>query len=338
MTIEKKKVLWALYHLGEREVPFIRQLEGAGFEVVRNPHGRCCREDELIAILPGVFATVAGVEPYTDRVFQAAPDLRVVARYGVGYDMIDVAAATRHGVIIAMAFGTNHEAVADCTLALMTALVRSIVTNHLRMKSGGWRATMSPGLWRATVGIIGLGRIGKAVARRCRGFDMEILAYEPVHDAGFARQYGVSYVSLEELLRRSDIVTVHAPHTPATDNMINRDTLALMKPGAFLINTARGGLVEEGALYEALTSGRLAGAGLDVFKVEPPVGSALLTLDNVVLSPHIAGADLPTEVRVADRCIESISALARGENPGSEYLLNPEVLKTERWIGSVRKS
>jgi D-3-phosphoglycerate dehydrogenase len=206
------------------------------------------------------------------------------------------------------------------------------------MKSGGWRAAMSPGLWRSTVGIIGLGRIGKAVARRCRGFDMEILAYDPVQDSEFARQHGVSYVPLEQLLRRSDIVSVHAPHTPQTDNMINRDTLALMKPGAFLINTARGGLVEEGALYEALTTGRLAGAGLDVFKVEPPVGSPLLKLDNVILSPHIAGSDLPTEVRVADRCIDSIAALARGENPGSEYLLNPEVLKTGRWSASARKS
>jgi len=327
MTAEKKKILWALYHLGEREVPFVRQLEETGFEVIRNPLGRCYQEDELIATLPGIFATVAGVEPYTERVFQAARDLRVVARYGVGYEMIDVEAATRHGVVIAMAFGTNHEAVADCTLALMAVLVRNIVANHLRMKGGGWRSGICSGLWRSTVGIIGLGRIGKAVALRCRGFEMEILAYDPVQDLEFARQHGVTFVSLEELLRRADIVTLHAPHTPVTENMINRDTLALMKPTAFLINTARGGLVEEGALYEALASGRLAGAGLDVFKVEPPVGSPLLKLDNVILSPHVAGSDLPTEVRVANRCIDSIVALARGENPGSEYLLNPEVLQ-----------
>lgn len=338
MTAKKKRILWALYHLGERATPFIRRLEDEGFQVVCNPHGAFYKEDELIATLPGVFATVAGVEPYTERVFQAARDLRVVARYGVGYDMIDVAAATRHGVVIAMAFGTNHETVADCTLALMTALVRNIVANHLRMKSGGWGAAMCPGLWRSTVGIIGLGRIGKVVARRCRGFEMEILAYDPVQDLEFARQHGVSYVPLEQLLRRSDIVTVHAPHTPQTDNMINRDTLALMKPGAFLINTARGGLVEEGALYEALTSGRLAGACLDVFKVEPPVNSPLLTLDNVILSPHVAGGDLPTEARVANRCIDSIIALARGESPGSEYLLNPEVLQAGGGGASGRRS
>jgi len=327
MTVEKKKILWAAYHLGDRAIPFIRRLEEAGFEVIRNPLGRLYREEELIAALPGVFATVASVEPYTERVFQAAPGLRVVARYGVGYEMIDVAAATRHGVVVAMAFGTNHETVADCTLALMTALVRNIVANHLRMKGGGWRSDMCPGLWRSTVGIIGLGRIGKAVARRCRGFEMEILAYDPVQDTAFALEHGVTYVPLETLLRKADIVTLHALHTPETENMIDRKTLALMKATAFLVNTARGALVDEDALYETLTSRRIAGAALDVFKVEPPVNSPLLTLDNVILSPHVAGSDLPTEARVANRCIDSIIALARGENPGSEYLLNPEVLQ-----------
>jgi D-3-phosphoglycerate dehydrogenase len=338
MTVEKKKILWAVSHLGEREIPFIRRLEEAGFEVVRNSLGRVYSEDELITALPGAFATVASVEPYTERVFQAARDLRVVARYGVGYEMIDVAAATRHGVVVAMAFGTNHETVADCTLALMAALVRNVVANHLRMKSGGWRSDTCLGLWRSTVGIIGLGRIGKAVARRCRGFEMEILAYDPVQDTAFAREHGVTFVPLETLLRRADIVTLHGPHTPLTENMINRDTLALMKPTAFLVNTARGGLVDEAALYEALTSGRIAGAALDVFKVEPPVNSPLLTLDNVILSPHVAGGDLPTEARVANRCIDSIIALARGENPGAEYLLNPEVLQPGGGGASGRRS
>lgn len=338
MTVEKKKILWAVSHLGEREISFIRRLEEAEFEVVRNSLGRVYSEDELITALPGAFATVASVEPYTERVFQAARDLRVVARYGVGYEMIDVAAATRHGVVVAMAFGTNHETVADCTLALMAALVRNVVANHLRMKSGGWRSGTCLGLWRSTVGIIGLGRIGKAVARRCRGFEMEILAYDPVQDTAFAREHGVTFVPLETLLRRADIVTLHGPHTPLTENMINRDTLALMKPTAFLVNTARGGLVDEAALYEALTSGRIAGAALDVFKVEPPVNSPLLTLDNVILSPHVAGGDLPTEARVANRCIDSIIALARGENPGAEYLLNPEVLQPGGGGASGRRS
>jgi len=285
----RRKVLMAVYHLGDRAIPFIRRMEAAGLEVIRSPHERWYKEDELIAVLPGVFATFASVEPYTDRVFRNAKDLEIVARYGVGYDKIDVAAATRHGVMIAMAFGTNHEAVADSAFTLMAALVQKTVTHHLRVRGGGWGLEVHPGLWRMTVGIIGLGRIGKAMARRCPGFEMRVLAHDIQPDVTFARKHGVELVSLETLLRESDVVTLHIPHTLETDNFMNRERLGLMKPTAFLINTSRGGVVDEEALYVALTSGKLAGAGLDVFKQEPPKGSSLLNLDSVIFSPHSAG-------------------------------------------------
>ena len=336
--MQKKRILWALHHLGERGTPFIRRLEESGCEVILNTLGHVLTEQELIDALPGVFGTVASIEPYTERVFRAAPDLRIVARYGVGYDMIDVEAASRHGVVVAMAFGTNHETVADCTLGLMIAAVRNVVGNHLRVKDGGWGFTVSPGLWRSTVGIVGLGRIGKAVARQCRGFEMEILATDPVQDAAFAREHGVTFVPLETLLRRADIITLHAPHTRETEDMINRESLGLMKPTAFVVNTARGGLVDEEALAEALATGKIAGAGLDVFKQEPPVQSPLLKLDNIVFSPHAAGSDRPTEARVANRCVDSILALARGEHPGSAYLLNPEILELGQGGVSERQS
>jgi phosphoglycerate dehydrogenase-like enzyme len=322
----RPKVFMALYHLGERVNPYIARLEREGFEVVRNLVGRCLTEDELVGILPGVFATVAGIEPYTERVFRAAPDLRIVARYGVGYDKVDVAAATRHGVAVAMAFGTNHEAVADSTLTLMAAVVGNVVRHHVRVSRGDWRMDIHPGLWRATVGIVGLGRIGKAVARRCRGFAMRILAYDVVPDVAFARENEIAFVPLETLLREADVVTLHAPHTPETEDLMNRERLALMKATAYLVNTARGGLVDEAALFEALASGRLAGAGLDVFKNEPPTTSPLLGLDNVVLSPHCAGSNTTSEAAVANRCIDSILACARGTGPEPTHLLNPEVL------------
>lgn len=326
----RPKVLMALYHLGQRAVPYMQRLEREGFEVVPNPVGRRPTEEEMVRILPGVFATIAGIEPYTERVFQAALDLKIVARYGVGYDMVDVAAATRHGVAVAMAFGTNHEAVADSAFTLMAAIVGNVVSAHLEVKRGGWGTDLHPGLWRATVGIVGLGRIGKAVARRCRGFEMRILAHDAVPDVAFARENGISLVPLDTLLREADIVTLHAPHTPETENLINRERLALMKPGAYLVNTARGGLVNEEALYEALTSGRLAGAGLDVFRNEPPVGSPLLGLRNVVMSPHNAGSNATSEAAGVHRCIDSIVALASRKGPEPEYLLNPEVLLSER--------
>ncbi|HWU37451.1 MAG TPA: NAD(P)-dependent oxidoreductase, partial [Candidatus Acidoferrum sp.] len=182
----RRKVLMVLHHLGDRAIPFVRCLEKAGLEVIHNPLDRWPTEDELIAVLPGVFATIAGGEPYTDRVFRNAKDLQIVARYGVGYDKIDVAAATRHGVMIAMAFGTNHEAVADSAFTLMAALVQKTVMHHVRVKEGGWGMDIHPGLWRMTVGIIGLGRIGKAMARRCPGFEMRVLAYDIRPDIVFA--------------------------------------------------------------------------------------------------------------------------------------------------------
>ena len=323
----RRKVLMGVFHLGDRAAPFIRRMENAGLEVIHNPLNRWYMEDELIAALPGVFATFAALEPYTDRVFRNAKDLQIVARYGVGYDKIEVAAATRHGVMIAMAFGTNHEAVADSAFTLMAAIVQQTVTHHLRVKDGGWGLNVHPGLWRMTVGIVGLGRIGKAMARRCPGFEMRILAYDIRPDIAFAREHRVELVSLETLLRESDVVTLHIPHTLETDKFMNRARFRLMKPTAFLINTSRGGVVDEEALYEALTSGKIAGAGLDVFKKEPPTGSPLLNLDNVIFSPHSAGSNLTSEAAVANCCVDSILAVARGKSPGQEYLLNPEVLQ-----------
>ncbi len=323
----KRKVLMGAYHLGDRAIPFIRRMEEADLEVVRNPFARIYTEDELVTALPGVFATFASLEPYTDRVFREARNLQIVARYGVGYEKIDVAAATRHGVIIAMAFGTLHEAVADSAFTLMAALSQKTVTHHLRVKGGGWGLDVHPGLWRMTVGIVGLGRIGKAMARRCPGFAMRVLAYDIRPDIAFAREHHVELVSLETLLRESDVVTLHIPHTPETDNFMNRERFGLMKPTAYLINTARGRIVDEEALCEALTLGKIAGAGLDVFREEPPKGSPLLNLDNVVFSPHSAGSNLTSEAAVASRCVDSILAVARGESPGLEYVLNPEVLQ-----------
>ena len=327
---EKKCVLVALYSQGERLTAYARQLEDSGFEVRRNPHRRFFTEDELCEALGGVFATVAGGEPYTERVFRTATDLKLVARWGVGYDQVDVPAATRHGVAGAMAFGCNHEAVADCTLALMGAVAEKLILHDRRVKAGGWGYEPHRGLWRSTVGIVGLGRIGKAVARRCRGFEMRVLAHDVQPDLAFAAAHNVTFVPLETLLRDADFVTLHGPQTPETTHVINRERLARMKPTAVLINTARGGLVDEAALYEALVSGRIAGAGLDVFQHEPATGSPLLGLDTVVCTPHMGGNDLGAQELTGDCCLQTLLAVAQGRSPQAEYLLNPEVFAGQR--------
>ena len=320
---EKRTVLITLCHLGTRVTQYVRRLEAEGFEVRCNPLDRVYTEHELIDALPGVFATIAGGEPYTARVFHKAKALRLVARWGVGYDRIDVAAATEHGVMIAMAFGGNHEAVADGTLALMLALSHNLFRHHDRVQKGGWGFEAFPGLWRSTVGIVGLGRIGKAVARRCRGFETRILAHDVVVDESVCREMGIELVPLHTLLQQSDFVSLHAPQTPETENLLNRERLALIKPTAYVINTARGALVDEQALYEALVSGRLAGAGIDAFRNEPPVHSPLLQLENVILSPHSFGNSLKAEAVTADICLGAVAAVARGEMPAKEHVLNP---------------
>ena len=172
------------------------------------------RRTSWSAALPGVVATIAGTEPYTERVFAAAAQLKVVARSGVGYDAIDVAAATRHGVAIAMGFGANHNAVADFAFSLMAALASKLIPYHALVADGRWQRSAHMPLWQATTGIVGLGRIGKALAHRCRGFDMRVLAYDVLPDAGFAQQHGIELVDLATLFAEADFISVHAPHTP----------------------------------------------------------------------------------------------------------------------------
>ena len=305
------KVLVTVAQLYNREAEYLRRLEAAGLDVERRiGQGGRLTEDELIDALPGVFATLASSEPYTERVFRAAPDLRVIGRWGVGYDAIDLPAATRHSVLVCTAVGANHEAVADYAVALMLALQRGIVANHRMLTGGVWQTVFRPAIWRATVGIVGLGRIGQAVARRCRGFDMTILAHEPMPDRAFVRAHGIELTSLEELLRRADLVTLHCPATPENHRLINRERLALMKPTAHLVNTARGSLVDETALHDALTTGGIAGAGLDVFEKEPRTASPLFALGNVIASPHLAGIDETSEAAMADRAEAVATAVA----------------------------
>jgi len=227
-----------------------------------------------------------------------------------------------------MGFGTNHEAVADMAVALMAALSNRLFAYHQEVMEGRWGGHFHPGLWRSTVGIVGLGRIGRALARRCRSFEMRVLAYDPVADPAYAAAERIELVELERVFREADFVSVHAPHSFETDKLVNRERLALMKPSAFLINTARGGLVDESALIEALAEGRIAGAGLDVFEVEPlPAGSPLRDLPNVVLTPHCAGGSISAVAAMTERCVDNILAIRDGRSPGDDYLLNPEVLR-----------
>jgi phosphoglycerate dehydrogenase-like enzyme len=324
------RVLISSATLASSEGPHLQVLRDAGFEIVFPPTPKLLTEQELAGLLPGIHATLAGPETYTPEVIRQAKELRVIARSGVGYDAVDVQAATECGVAVAITPGTNHESVAEQTFALILALAKRIVPRHQEVKAGGWKRLPSLALRGSTLGIVGLGRIGKAVALRGECFGMKLLAAEAYPDHAFIRQHGIGLVPLAELLRQSDYVTLHAPLIPETKHLINRETLALMKPGAFLVNTARGGLVNEADLLAALRSNRIAGAGLDVFEVEPPGSSPLFALDNVVLSPHIAGIDEQSWRDMAMMAAQTIACLSRGDWP-AEQIVNPEVRSRFRW-------
>jgi D-3-phosphoglycerate dehydrogenase len=283
-------------------------------------------ESELLAELPGCIASLAGSEPYTRAVIEkaAAAGLKVIARAGVGYDAIDLEAATEHGVAVCFAPGTNQEAVAEHAFMLILALVRNLRAQDMGIRQGLWPRQATAYIRGTTLGIVGLGRIGKAMATRAAAFGLQVLATEIAPDLGFCEANRVSLVPFEELLRRSDVVTLHVPKTPLTRNMINRTTLELMKPTAFLVNTSRGGVVHEGDLYEALKAKRIAGAGLDVFEKEPPGVSPLFELDNILFTAHTAGIDRKSREDMASVAAQAIVKLLAGEWPEA-WVVNPQV-------------
>jgi phosphoglycerate dehydrogenase-like enzyme len=310
---------------------YLTILRDAGFDIVFPPSPRLLTEEDLLRQLDGIHAAVAGSEPYTRRVLQAHPQLRVIARSGVGYDAVDCQAACECGVAVTITPGTNQESVAEHTLALILALAKNLVPQHLGTRAGKWPRQANLPLRGRTLGIAGLGRIGKAVAVRGAAFGMKLLAFEPLPDHAFSKQYHIGLVALEKLLAESDFLTIHVPLTPESKYLINKKTLALMKPNAFIVNTARGGLIHEGDLVEALRNKKLAGAGIDVFEQEPPpLNHPLYAFDNVVVTPHAAGVDLQSRDDMAVSAARAIVSLSRGEWP-AEQVVNPEVRAKFKW-------
>ena len=322
------RVLIAPAPLKEIEPVYGPTITGAGFEMVYPKRNVQMTEAELLDQLPGCAASLAGSEPYTRAVIAAAAakGLKVIARAGVGYDGVDLDAATDHGVAVTFAPGTNQDAVAEHTFTLILALAKNLISQHNLIKQGQWPRRANLPLRGKTLGVVGLGRIGKAVALRGKSFLMDVVAYEPYPDQGFVAEQGIPLLSFEEVLSRSDWVSLHLPMLPESRQCINRGTLGLMKPTAYLINTSRGGVINEQDLYAALKNRQIAGAGLDVFEEEPPGDNPLIGLDNVVLTAHTAGVDLQSRNDMARVAAEAIAKLLSGEWPAA-WVVNPNVQK-----------
>jgi D-3-phosphoglycerate dehydrogenase len=293
-----------------------RVLQDAGYEIVTPEQDQPLKEAEMISIIGDVDAALVGNDAVTERVIAAAPRLKVVSKHGVGVDNVDVPAATRAGVIVTNTPGANQVAVAEMAVALIMALTRKLAYHDTLVKSGGWSRIIGTEIAGKIVGLVGLGRIGKEVVLRLEGFQVKFLAYDVYQDNTFAAEHGVRFVTLDELLAGSDIVTLHAVLTADTQSLIGEKELALMKPGAYLVNTARGGLIDEQALCRALSENRLAGAGLDVFADEPPKNSPLLQLgDKVLLAPHLGAQTTETVLRMGRMAAENVVQALRGERP-----------------------
>jgi len=316
------RVLIAAPDFGRTGDEALRLLRDANCEIISNPNNTRLTEDALIALIVDADAIIAGTEPITARVLDAAPRLKVIARRGVGVDSVDVAAATARGIPVAITAGVLTDAVADHAMALILSVARRIPQLDRQVKTGGWDRTPTVDVNGKTLGIVGFGAIGRAVARRAAGFAMRMLAFDIAPDVAAASSLGVTLCDLGTLLRESDFVTLHVALTPATRGMIGEGALRQMKPTAFLINTSRGAVVDEAALLQALREGRPAGAGLDVFHDEPVRDRALVGLDQVVATPHVASHTAETLVRMERSCAEAVLAAVRGERP--PHIVNPE--------------
>jgi lactate dehydrogenase-like 2-hydroxyacid dehydrogenase len=300
----------------------VERLSGA-YEVVHNEEDRPWPVEELASRMQGASGAMATVmDKFDEALLAKCPDLKVISNIAVGYNNIDVAAATRRGIRVTNTPGVLDDTTADLTWSLLMAAARRIAEADAYVRRGDWKIAfgvqyfLGQDIHHATLGIIGMGRIGQAVARRARGFDMRVVYHNRSRlDAATEAELGATWVERDALLAQSDFVVVMAPYSPATHHLIGAGEIAKMKPTAILVNSARGGVVDDAALAAALKEKRIAGAGLDVFEGEPKLNPEYLELPNVVLTPHIGSASRATRIVMCNTAAANMTAVLEGREP-----------------------
>jgi len=307
-----------------REVPEpMERLRQAGIRILEWREGSGLDEADLEAKLQEADAWIVAFHPIGSELLVRAPRLRLIAKHGVGLDNIDLPAATARGIAVTTAPGANDQAVADLTLALVLALLRRVPEASASVKVGRWERFLGAGLAGKAFGILGLGRIGMAVAARAKGFGVELLAADPNWPEAAARALGIRRAEPETLFAEADVLTLHPPLTSETAGLIGERALACMKRGVWIVNTSRGKVVDEKAMYQALIAGQVAGYATDVFETEPPVGNPLLGLPNVIATPHTGAHTRESLALMGHRAADAVLSLLRGERP--KFVVNPEV-------------
>jgi D-3-phosphoglycerate dehydrogenase len=309
------KVLIATRSFGSASPRPMQMLKDAGVEIVWVNANSPSVQDEILELVPETSAIIVGLVPITEKIIEKASKLKIVSMYGVGVNHIDLEAARKKGVIVTNCPGSNDQAVADLTMGLMATIARNIPQIDRDIRDGYWKKYMGGELWQKKLGLIGLGNIAKGVVHRAKGFDMQISAYDPYTSAEVADAHGVQLQSFEDVISQSDFISLHAPLTEETKCMFGSEQFKRMKPTSYLINTARGGLVDEQALFAALSNGEIAGAGLDVFVEEPLKDSRLVELKNVVLTAHTGTHTKESIERMGIMAVDNVLRVLRGEIP-----------------------
>lgn len=286
-------------------------------------------EDEVIKACKDADGILNRTAPMTAKVIGALAKCKVIARYGVGVDNVDIAAATAKGIAVCNVPNYCNDEVSTLAVALMLALARKVVSHDKAVRAGAWDIGSKDPIYRTagkTLGLLGFGRIARTVAKKMAGFDVKVIAYDPFVTPEQGREAGVDMVEMETVLKNADFISIHAPMTTNTKHMINAKTLALMKPTAYLVNTSRGGLIDTAALVQALEGKKIAGAGLDVYEVEPlPMDNPLRRLDNIILTDHAGWYSEESIVELQTRTAMAVAAVLSGKKP--ESCVNPQVLK-----------
>lgn len=302
------------------------KLRDNGIELI-DMRGSGVENPDFVKALKTADAVLCGNElQVNEQFFKLAPKVKIVAKMGVGINNIDVPLATKNGVLICDTPGVNQQSVADHTFALILSVARFIVHSDQTLRDKRWEHTkiLCHEVWNKTLGLIGLGAIGQNVALRAKGFQMKVIGFDPYWPTEFAKQHGIEQASIEEVLKQSDVVSLHIPLTPETLGIIDKKALSLMKSNAILINTSRGGIINESDLFDALKNKVIAGAGLDVFEEEPPVDSPLLDLHNIVITPHTAAFTYDAIREMNNAVVRQLIEYNEGKRPC--HGLNPEVL------------
>ena len=294
--------------------PALEALRSFSEDLVFNPHEKPLSEDELIPLLQGCEGCIAGLDFITRKVIEHAGSLKVISRYGVGVDRVDLKAAKEKGVIVCNTPGVNANAVADLCFGLLLCIARKLPLLNLQTRKGEWPRSTGFELYGKTIGILGLGAVGKAVAKRASGFSMKVLAFDPYMNREYADANGIISASFDEVIKESDFISLHLPLTDETRNILSSEVMRAMKKGAVIINTARGGLIDENAAFELLKSGHLGGLGLDAFGKEPPGASNLFTLDNVVITPHTGAHTIEATAAMAELSVKNLIDVLSGRD------------------------